>query len=54
MRLEQLYPFPEKSLAFALKPYGKAQSVVWCQEEPENMGAWSFADRRIERVLDAC
>ena len=50
MRLEQLYPFPEKSLAFALKPYGKAQ-VVWCQEEPENMGAWSFADRRIERVL---
>jgi 2-oxoglutarate dehydrogenase E1 component len=52
LRLEQLYPFPEKSLAFALKPYAKAQ-VVWCQEEPENMGAWNFADRRIERVLTA-
>jgi len=53
LRLEQLYPFPEKTLAFALKPYTKAQAVVWCQEEPENMGAWSFADRRIERVLTA-
>ncbi len=51
-RLEQLYPFPEKTLAFALKPYSKAQ-IVWCQEEPENMGAWSFVDRRIERVLTA-
>ena len=51
LRLEQLYPFPEKTLAFTLKPYAKAQHVVWCQEEPENMGAWSFVDRRIERVL---
>ena len=53
LRLEQLYPFPEKTLAFALKPYAKAQHIVWCQEEPENMGAWMFADRRIERVLTA-
>jgi 2-oxoglutarate dehydrogenase E1 component len=53
LRLEQLYPFPEKTLAFALKPYMKAQSVVWCQEEPENMGGWNFVDRRIERVLTA-
>ena len=52
MRLEQLYPFPDKPLAFALKPFSKAQ-VVWCQEEPENMGAWNFLDRRIERVLTA-
>jgi 2-oxoglutarate dehydrogenase E1 component len=51
-RLEQLYPFPDKTLAFALKPYSKAQ-VVWCQEEPENMGGWNFVDRRIERVLTA-
>ena len=51
VRLEQIYPFPEKTLAFALKPYAKAQHVVWCQEEPENMGAWTFVDRRIERVL---
>jgi 2-oxoglutarate dehydrogenase E1 component len=53
LRLEQLYPFPEKTLAFALKPYAKAQHVVWCQEEPENMGGWNFVDRRIERVLTA-
>ncbi len=53
IRLEQIYPFPEKTLAFTLKPYAKAQHVVWCQEEPENMGAWSFVDRRVERVLTA-
>jgi 2-oxoglutarate dehydrogenase E1 component len=53
LRLEQIYPFPEKTLAFALKPYAKAPTVVWCQEEPENMGAWTFVDRRIERVLTA-
>ncbi len=40
-------------LAFALKPYNKAQHVIWCQEEPENNGAWNFVDRRIERVLSA-
>jgi 2-oxoglutarate dehydrogenase E1 component len=53
LRLEQIYPFPEKTLAFTLKSYPKAQHVVWCQEEPENMGAWNFVDRRIERVLAA-
>jgi 2-oxoglutarate dehydrogenase E1 component len=52
MRLEQMYPFPDRTLAFALKRFNKAQ-IVWCQEEPENMGAWSFVDRRIERVLTA-
>jgi 2-oxoglutarate dehydrogenase E1 component len=52
LRLEQIYPFPERTLAFALKPYARAQ-IVWCQEEPENMGAWNFVDRRIERVLAA-
>jgi 2-oxoglutarate dehydrogenase E1 component len=50
VRLEQMYPFPEISLAHALAPYLNAD-VVWCQEEPENMGAWNFVDRRIERVL---
>ncbi len=51
LRLEQLYPFPERNLGRALAPYANAASVVWCQEEPENMGAWSFVDRRIEKVL---
>ncbi|UPY37845.1 2-oxoglutarate dehydrogenase E1 component [Sediminicoccus sp. KRV36] len=50
IRVEQLYPFPAKSLAMALAPYKNAE-VVWCQEEPENMGAWNFVDRRIEKVL---
>ncbi|MEI7712292.1 MAG: 2-oxoglutarate dehydrogenase E1 component [Rhodospirillales bacterium] len=50
VRLEQLYPFPIRSLTAALAPYRNAE-VVWCQEEPENMGGWWFADRRIENVL---
>ena len=50
VRLEQLYPFPVKSLAAELKKYTNAE-VVWCQEEPENMGAWRFLDRRLEAVM---
>ena len=50
VRVEQMFPFPQNSLAKALAPYRNAQ-VVWCQEEPENMGAWTFMDRRIEKVL---
>jgi 2-oxoglutarate dehydrogenase E1 component len=50
IRLEQLHPFPQASLAQALALYRNAE-VVWCQEEPENMGGWTFVDRRIERVL---
>ncbi len=52
VRVEQIYPFPMKSLTAALKEYPNAD-VVWCQEEPENMGAWSFVDRKIERTLAA-
>jgi 2-oxoglutarate dehydrogenase E1 component len=51
LRLEQIYPFPAKALKSVLDPYGKAE-LVWCQEEPENMGAWTFVDRRLERVLE--
>lgn len=50
MRLEQLYPFPEKTLRAELTRYRNA-SVIWCQEEPENMGAWSYIDRKLERIL---
>ncbi len=50
IRLEQLYPFPHEMLVKALKPYKKAD-LVWCQEEPMNMGAWTFLDRRLESVL---
>ena len=51
VRLEQFYPFPEKFLSLELARYAKAVDVVWCQEEPQNMGGWSFLDRRIEQAL---
>jgi 2-oxoglutarate dehydrogenase E1 component len=52
VRVEQLYPFPQRSLTAELKKYPNAE-VIWCQEEPRNMGAWHFVDRRIEEVLGA-
>jgi 2-oxoglutarate dehydrogenase E1 component len=52
VRVEQLYPFPIVSLPQVLGTYPNAE-IVWCQEEPENMGAWSFVDRKIEAVLKA-
>ncbi len=51
LRVEQLYPFPKNALTEELKPYKNAD-VVWCQEEPENQGYWTFVDRRIEEVLE--
>jgi len=50
VRVEQMHPFPATHLAKALAAYKNAE-VVWCQEEHENMGAWTFMDRRIEKVL---
>ena len=50
VRLEQIAPFPSRSLMVEVAPYRDAE-VVWCQEEPENMGAWTFVAPRIEAVL---
>ena len=50
MRVEQLYPVPVGPLLAELEPYAHAQ-MVWCQEEPRNMGAWSFIEAEIENVL---
>ncbi|HEY1301644.1 MAG TPA: 2-oxoglutarate dehydrogenase E1 component, partial [Stellaceae bacterium] len=50
VRVEQLYPFPFGTLAKLLARWRNAE-IVWCQEEPQNMGAWNFVDRRLERVL---
>ena len=50
IRVEQLYPFPVKSLGAELIKYPNAD-IVWCQEEPRNMGAWTFIDRRLEELL---
>ena len=51
VRLEQLAPFPERVLAEQLTRYPKGARVIWCQEEPANMGAWTFVAPRIEAVL---
>ncbi len=50
VRIEELYPFPEALLMKELKQY-KTSDVIWCQEEPENMGAWHFVDRRLEDAM---
>ena len=50
LRLEQIYPFPVNTLTRELTPFRNAE-LVWCQEEPENAGAWNFLDRRLEKVL---
>jgi 2-oxoglutarate dehydrogenase E1 component len=50
LRLEQLYPFPEKALARELARFPKAE-IVWCQEEPKNQGAWTFVNPRIEQTI---
>ena len=51
VRLEQLYPFPAKTLARVLKKYKKSK-FIWCQEEPKNMGAWNTVRNYIERTLE--
>ena len=51
LRLEQLYPFPAKALITELSRFKNAE-MVWCQEEPKNMGSWSFVDPYLEWVLE--
>jgi len=50
LRVEQLYPFPARALISELGRF-KFAEIVWCQEEPKNMGAWHFMDANIEWVL---
>ena len=51
LRMEQLYPFPARALIQELGRFKDAE-IVWCQEEPKNMGAWSFVDPNLSWVLD--
>jgi 2-oxoglutarate dehydrogenase E1 component len=51
MRVEQLYPFPARALLAELVRFKNAE-IVWCQEEPRNMGAWTFIEHNIEWVLE--
>lgn len=52
VRLEQLYPFPAEELKAEIKKYKNAE-VIWCQEEPKNMGSWNFISELIEESLIA-
>ncbi len=52
IRMEQYYPFPARELKAELAKYKNAE-MVWCQEEPQNMGAWTFVYPRIEEVLES-
>ena len=52
VRMEQYYPFPARELKAELSRYKNAE-VVWCQEEPQNMGAWGFVASRIEDVMES-
>jgi 2-oxoglutarate dehydrogenase E1 component len=51
LRVEQLYPFPVKALVHELSRFKNAE-IVWCQEEPRNMGAWYFIEPYLEWVLN--
>jgi 2-oxoglutarate dehydrogenase E1 component len=51
VRVEQLYPWPEEQLEVVLARYPSASEVVWLQEEPENMGPWTFVHGRLHRLL---
>jgi multifunctional 2-oxoglutarate metabolism enzyme len=51
VRVEQLYPWPQERIGEVLDRYPAAAEVVWLQEEPENMGAWSFVHARLHRLL---
>jgi 2-oxoglutarate dehydrogenase E1 component len=51
VRVEQLYPFPVKALKEIMASHSEAE-VIWCQEEPQNMGAWTYMAPRLEQVLE--
>jgi len=50
IRLEQLYPFPAEELKAEFAKF-KGAEIVWCQEEPRNMGAWKFVEELIEEII---
>ena len=54
VRLEQFYPFPLQSIRETLAKYSNARELVWAQEEPQNMGGWTFVQERLENLLSNC
>ncbi|MBA4217402.1 MAG: 2-oxoglutarate dehydrogenase E1 component [Methylibium sp.] len=51
VRVEQLYPFPHKAFAAELKKYPNASDIVWCQDEPQNQGAWFFVQHYVHENM---
>jgi 2-oxoglutarate dehydrogenase complex dehydrogenase (E1) component-like enzyme len=51
LRMEQLYPFPHKTLEAELRKYPGATQIVWCQDEPQNQGAWFFMQHHLNDSL---
>jgi 2-oxoglutarate dehydrogenase E1 component len=51
IRVEQLYPFPHRAFANELKKYPNATDIVWCQDEPQNQGAWFFVQHQIHENM---
>jgi 2-oxoglutarate dehydrogenase E1 component len=51
IRVEQLYPFPHKAFSAELKKYPNAAEVVWCQDEPQNQGAWFFVQHYLHENM---
>ena len=52
LRVEQLYPFPEKGLIKELTRHKNIKEIIWCQEEPKNMGAWTYMLENVEELLE--
>lgn len=52
VRLEQLYPFPFKTLGKTLAEYSHVKELIWCQEESKNQGAWDFCKPRFARLYE--
>jgi 2-oxoglutarate dehydrogenase complex dehydrogenase (E1) component-like enzyme len=53
VRVEQLHPWPADQIAAVVADFPRADTVVWLQEEPENMGAWNFVRDRLHELLGA-
>jgi len=53
VRLEQLYPFPAEELRELVASYPSTHDLVWAQEEPQNMGGWTFVEDRLRPLLPA-
>ena len=50
IRVEQLFPFPEKRVLEIIQKYTKAKTIIWAQDEPKNMGAWPFVSKKLARL----